>query len=92
MDVRLEHGSEVVVRRVDATKPDLALVDVLARMQLEARRRGLAVELVDPPPALCALLAFCGLAELLGLDARRQPELGEPIRADEVVQSRDPPA
>lgn len=92
MEVWFDRGTpDAVVCRVDARRPDLRLVGALSRMQLEARRRGFAVELIDPPPDLHALLAFCGLAEALGLEPRGQPERGEDLGADEVVQPPDPP-
>ncbi len=45
------NGDQVVVSRLDG-RIDLALVDRLARLTLEARRRGAAVRLHDPPPEL----------------------------------------
>ena len=36
----IDDGSEVVAGRVDARRPDLALVDGLVRLQLVIRRRG----------------------------------------------------
>jgi hypothetical protein len=42
----------------------LAVVDLLARTRLEARRRGWSIALVDPNAALCKVLEFAGLADL----------------------------
>ena len=53
---------------------DLGIVDALARLQLEARRAGLAVVVGDLPDELHLLVRFCGLEEALGVEPRRQPE------------------
>ena len=42
-------GVETVIWRLDGrSRPDLALVDALARLQLEARRRGWSIRLRSP--------------------------------------------
>jgi hypothetical protein len=84
-------GAEIVVGRLDARRPGLVLVDALARLQLAACRQGCAIRLRDPSEELCALLEFVGLADLLAVEARRQPELGEQARVEEVVQPGDAP-
>ena len=53
---------------------DLALVDALARLQLEALRAGYRVVVADAPDDVTQLICFVGLGETLGVDARRQPE------------------
>ncbi|MDO8210862.1 STAS domain-containing protein [Conexibacter sp. CPCC 206217] len=88
----VEGGIEVVVARVDASGPDLALVDTLMRLRLEARRRGWRLELRDAPAQLFALLRLVGLADAMAFELRRQPELGEQLGEEEVVQRGDPPA
>jgi hypothetical protein len=76
---------------------DLATVDVLARLQLYARRRGLGVQVRDPSPRLAALLELVGLADLLigeprsALEADGEPERGKRLRVEEVVEPGDPP-
>ena len=70
---------------------DLALVDSLARLQLDARRRGGACALRNVTDELRGLLELVGLADVLALEPRREPELGEQLRVDEVVQPGDPP-
>jgi hypothetical protein len=75
----------------DARRPDLALVDSLARMQLRARRRGTRLCLRNVSDELRGLLELVGLADVLALEARREPELGEQLGVDEVVQPADPP-
>lgn len=72
-------GTELVVGRVDARRPDLALVDALARLQLIACRRGCVVCLRDAPEELRALLELVGLLDVLPLEARREAERGEQI-------------
>ena len=87
----VDDGTEVIVARVDARTPDLALVDALVRLQLSARRRGWLMRLGDVPEDLRALLELVGLADVLALEPRRQAELGEQLGVEEVVQARDPP-
>jgi ABC-type transporter Mla MlaB component len=59
------NGDQVTVTRLDAGRVDLSLIDRLARLTLEARRRGDTIHLQDPPPELRALLELCGLGDLL---------------------------
>jgi hypothetical protein len=80
----------VVVARVDARRPGLTLVDELTRRRLEAQRRGEAMSLRGVGDDLGGLLELLGLAEVLGLEPRRKPELGEQLGVEEVVQPRDP--
>jgi hypothetical protein len=47
-------------------RPDLAVVDDLTRVQLEARRRGYAVRLRDVCPDLRQLLDLAGLIDVFG--------------------------
>ena len=86
-----DDGSEVVVRQVGA-RADLAFVDALARTALVARRFGLAMRVRDPSDELRGLLELVGLAEVLGLEPRRESELGEQLRVEEVVEPGDAPA
>jgi ABC-type transporter Mla MlaB component len=44
---------------------DAVAVDALARLQLAARRYGCQVRLRRPTPALCELVAFMGLHDVL---------------------------
>ncbi len=83
-------------------RPDLSVVDALARMQLAARRAGCAIRVRDACPELSELLGLCGLCvELVGLavepgglavEPRRQPEDGEQVGVEEVVVADDPVA
>jgi anti-anti-sigma regulatory factor len=54
--------------------PDLCAVELLARLHLTALRGGCRVRVRNACPELAELLAFAGLDEVLGLEARRQPE------------------
>jgi hypothetical protein len=83
--------AEVVLGRVDVGRPDLALVDLLLRLRLEAARCGATVRLRDVPAGLRELLELAGVAGLLGLEPRREPEVGEHRGIDDVVQPRDAP-
>ena len=89
--VVIDDGTEVVVGRMDACRPDLALVAVLARLNMAARRHGWSLRVLDAPPELLGLVDLCGLAGVLALEAGRQPELGEQLGVDEVVEPADPP-
>jgi len=53
-----------------ATRPDLALVDELARLHLAARRLGWTVQLCDVRPPLDELLGLVGLRATLTGDPR----------------------
>jgi anti-anti-sigma regulatory factor len=79
---------------VDASglAPDTATVDVLARLQLAAGRLGRRVLLRGVSADLERLIAFAGLAGVLRLEPRRQPEQREqPLGAEEERQLPDPP-
>ena len=70
----------------------LAIVDALARLQLEARRAGLAVEVHDVPEDLGLLISFCGLDDALRVEFRRQPEEREERLGVEEEAELDDPA
>ncbi|MFH9010471.1 STAS domain-containing protein [Streptomyces sp. NPDC017943] len=81
-------GARVVVCDVGGLgPPGLAAVDLLARLQLAARRAGGRIRLRDPDPALCALLDLVGLR----FEVEGQVEEGEPaLGVEEAVESGDP--
>jgi anti-anti-sigma regulatory factor len=81
----VDADTEEIVARVDAQQPDLALVDSLARLQLDARRRGGRLRLRNVTDELRGLLELVGLADVLALEPRGQPELGEQLGVDEVM-------
>ena len=71
-------GAGVVVCDVAGLgPPELATVDLLARLELAARRAGGRMRLRDPTPALHALLDLVGLRfEVEGQAEQREPPLG----------------
>jgi anti-anti-sigma regulatory factor len=67
--------------------PGLAAVDLLARLELAARRAGGRILLRDADPALHALLDLVGLRfQVEGQPEEREPALG----VEEAVESGDP--
>ena len=87
--LRAGDGRESELGALPDAAPDLGLVGALARLQLRARRRGGHVHLRDPSDALRDLLQLVGLEDVLGLEAGGEPEGGEVLHADEVVQADD---
>jgi hypothetical protein len=66
-------------------------VDLLARLQLEARRRGVDLRLRDLAPGLRDLVSLSGLEDALRVEPRRQPEEREQRRrVEEEGQLGDP--
>ncbi len=63
--VVVDGAVEVVVGHLVDVCPDLALVDALARLQLEAVRLGCSLRLRNPCPELRMLLDLVGLAHLI---------------------------
>ncbi|SDM98103.1 ABC-type transporter Mla maintaining outer membrane lipid asymmetry, MlaB component, contains STAS domain [Streptomyces sp. cf386] len=67
--------------------PGLGVVDLLARLQLAARRAGGRIRLRDADPSLHALLDLVGLR----FEAEGQPEQREPaLGVEEAVEPGDP--
>jgi predicted lactoylglutathione lyase/ABC-type transporter Mla MlaB component len=58
-------GAEVALCDVRGLDPDAVTVDVLARLQLTARRHGCELRLRDPSADLVDLLTFMGLRDVL---------------------------
>jgi hypothetical protein len=77
-------------------RPDLAVVDELARLQLAARRFGLSLRLCDPCGCLCELLDLVGLDRVVTtnggsvVEVGRHPESGEQVGVEEGVEPGDP--
>ena len=68
----------------EALAADMSTVDALARLQLGAKRLGVAIRLRDAPADLRQLLAFCGLSEVFDLDDET------PQRCDVPSSGSDP--
>ena len=90
----------VLVVDVDCmTRPDLAVIDALARLQLAARRLGGTVRIRSASKELEGLLAFAGLSDALPLcpelggEGGREAEQREqlPVEVDEERDAADPP-
>ncbi|MCI3239537.1 STAS domain-containing protein [Streptomyces spinosisporus] len=81
-------GTGVVVVDVAAIgPPGLGAVDLLARLQLAARRARGRIRLRDPAPSLRALLDLVGLRfEVEGQTEQREPPLG----VEEEVEPGEP--
>jgi hypothetical protein len=80
---------------VRALPADAGSVELLARLALAARRLGRRVRLRGASGELAELLAFAGLAEVLGsgLQLQRQAEHREhPLGVQERVDRGDAPA
>jgi hypothetical protein len=68
----------------------LSSVDLLARLQLEARRRGVELRMRVFAPALRELIELAGLEEALRLELEREPEKREEaLRVEEERHLRD---
>jgi anti-anti-sigma regulatory factor len=68
---------------------DLHFVDALARLQLEAKRHGCRIALVETPEDVRDLVDLCGLTDALGVEPRRQPEEREQRRSVEEERELD---
>lgn len=78
-------------------RPDLAVVDHLARLQLAAGRLGCSIRLRDARVELSAFLDLLGFTGIvtpmteLGGEPIREPEAGEEVLGvEEVVEPGDP--
>ncbi len=70
---------------------DVETIDLLARLQLAARRHDRTLRFLHASPALRELIAFVGLEGVLRVEPRRQAEEGEdPVRVEEERQLDDP--
>lgn len=73
--------------------PGLGTVDLLARLELTARRAGGRIRLRDPAPALLALLDLVGLRfeSVDSVEMERESEQREPpLGVEEAVEPGDP--
>ncbi len=84
----------LVVLDVSGCRPDLALVDVVLRVVLQARRLGADVTVCGMSAPLAGLLRYTGLdAALDGVvsELGGHPEAREQARVEEVVDVVDAP-
>jgi len=85
-------SGKVTLNCARIVEPDLAVIDQLARIQLEARRRGCMVCLEDARSDLLDLICFAGLEGALCVEVQRQPEQREqPGGVEEESELDDPP-
>ena len=94
--VELVQGDRVLARwPLAEARPDLSVIDDLARLQLVARRWGGSIRLSAPPDSLRELLHLTGLEEVLvtaeGLvvEVEGQPETVEEVDVEERVDFGD---
>lgn len=59
------NDANIVLCDVHGVEPDAVTVDALARLQLAARRYGCRVRLCSASKALCDLVSFMGLTDVL---------------------------
>ena len=77
-------------------RPDLAVVEWLARLQLAARRLGYSIAVRHAGRELVELLELCGVADVLaaparlGVEVEGEAESGEQLGIHEVVVPDDP--
>ena len=75
------------------SRGDVHAVDALARLQLAAKRRGRRLVLQNASRDLADLVWLMGLADVLGLEPRRQPEEREErLGVEEERELGEPPA
>ena len=74
------------------------VVDLLARLHLAARRRGVELRIREADPELRELISLAGLDSVLGVDVlrveqrRQAEERKELLGVEEERELRDPPA
>jgi len=72
---------------------DAETIDLLARLQLAARRRDRTLRLLHASAGLQDLIAYFGLDSVLRVEPERETEEGEdPVGVEEERQLGDPPA
>ena len=70
---------------------DMETIDLLARLELAARRHGRTLQFLHASPALQELVAFAGLDGVLAVEARGEAEEREdPLGVEEERQLDDP--
>jgi hypothetical protein len=72
-------------------KADLETIDLLARLQLAARRHGRTIRFLHASPALQGLIVFAGLDAVLRVEPGREAEeRKDPVGVEEERQLDDP--
>jgi hypothetical protein len=84
--------ASTIVCDVRTVIPEVAAVDALARLQLNAQRLGLELRLRHASAALRELIAFAGLDEVLRVEAQGQAEEREERLGVEEERELDDPA
>jgi hypothetical protein len=84
-------GTRVQIGARSAAPARLGHVGALAALAVAARRQGHRLQVADGADDLLELIALAGLGEVLGVQPRREAELLEDRRPDEVVQPGDLP-
>ena len=80
---------KVMLNCAHIEKPDLAVIDQLARIQLDARRRGCAMLLQNAGSDLVDLICFAGLDGTLCVEVQRQSEKREKLGGVEEERELD---
>jgi anti-anti-sigma regulatory factor len=85
-------GSTTIVLDLSVlSRPDAGTVELLALMQLGARRAGVELRLANASESLTELVELTGLGAVLRLEPQRQPEPGEqPCGVEEEGELGDP--
>ena len=87
-----ESHPSTIVCDVSTVAPEVAAVDALARIQLNACRLGLEIRLRHASGALLELITFAGLDEVLRVEPGRQAEEREERSCVEEERELDDPA
>jgi hypothetical protein len=78
---------------LEGERPDLALVDELARLHLAAKQLGWTLSVREPTGELADLLDLVGLSDVVSVEVGGQPEQWEQrLGVEEVVMPDDPVA
>jgi hypothetical protein len=80
----------IIVALTPRRLSDMATLDALAWLALQARRLGLELSVEQAPRALAELIALAGIADALGVQTQRHAEeREEPLRGEEEGELGD---
>lgn len=82
----------MVVECGSVEQPSIATIDQIARLQLDAQRCGCRLELENANPCLVELIELAGLAGVLCVEPRGQPEQREHLRRVQEERELDDPS